>query len=517
MIRMSINKETLETGMGLDSVVKRILWYQVFYKDAIGKSIASIKTQRDMYYSSEENPYIFKKIKLNLFHNLVKPLCDTATTTFLSRVPDIVSKGTDAEKSRISKFSLKQKHNDFEEEIDDVALQCSITGSGFLCLYNEIGDTFPHYRSLDPVYANVVYDCTVAMRKLCAYNIYLDVDDLGNARWVCIVYTKNKMYSFYSPKTSIPTTYMAISVFPLNLFLINNTEPSNVVEHGYKDIPIIEFINNKYCKSDCGPAITLILLYSALQNNRFQNVEDILNYLLFIKNARLGDEEEAKKAVELIKRHKVLPLEGEDVDAKFLTNPLNQTDVQKLADAFKNEIHYILHIPDFTSTEFTQNASDPILKAKTKPLLDLCKRKEKWFNKGYMQMLDLTLDYVERYGGNEYAKIKFDLDNIDLVYSHALPSNDIDTTNMIVNLNNAKLGAPRVLLQGLSAIPNVDDYIKEMKEHNEYLIDIANKTNNNNGVNDTNIARQNEKPTTKDQMDNKNNFIKGQAQDIVKW
>ena len=131
-------------------------------------------------------------------------------------------------------------------------------------------------------------------------------------------------------------------------------------------------------------------------------------------------------------------------------------------------------------------------------------------------MLDLTLDYVERYGGSEYAKIKFDLDNVDLVYSHALPSNDIDTTNMIVNLNNAKLGAPRVLLQGLSAIPNVDDYIKEMKEHNEYLIDIANKTNNNNGVNDTNIARQNEKPTTKDQMDNKNNFIKGQAQDIVK-
>ena len=54
-----------------------------------------------------------------------------------------------------------------------------------------------------------------------------------------------------------------------------------------------------------------------------------------------------------------------------------------------------------------------------------------------------------------------------------------------------------MLLQGLSAIPNVDDYIKEMKEHNEYLIDIANKNNNNNGVNDTNIARQNEKANNK--------------------
>ena len=355
------------------------------------------------------------------------------------------------------------------------------------------------------------------MKRLFAYTIYYEAIDSGEGatgRYVCIIYTKTKMYAYYTNNISIPTK-MAFQVYPLDLFLINGVQYSFQTEHGFKDIPIIEFFNNKLCISDCKPALAQITLYSALQNNRFQNVDDIMNYLLFIKNARLGDEREAEQAINLIKNHRVLPLEGDNVDAKFLSNPLNQTDIQKLADDYKNNIHYITHIPDFTSVEFTQNASDPVLKAKTKPLLDLCLEKEKWFNKGYMQVLDLTLDFVERYDKKLYAKIKFDLDKVDLVYTHTLPSNDIDTINAIVNLSNAGLCNPRVLLQGVSLIPNVDEYLKGMKEYNEY-VDNRKKLNENNnkGLNSTNLERQNATPQTRDEMDNKANFVKGVAQDL---
>ena len=292
---------------------------------------------------------------------------------------------------------------------------------------------------------------------------------------------------------------------------------SYTTEHGFKDIPIIEFQNNKLCISDCKPALPQIALYSALQNNRFQNVDDIMNYLLFIKNARLGDEKEAREAISLIKEYRVLPLEGDNVDARFLSNPLNQTDIQKLSDDYKKEIHYITHIPDFTSVEFTQNASDPILKAKTKPLLDLCNDKEKWFNKGYMILLDLTLDFVYKNDKKLYDKVKFDLEKIDLVYTHTLPSNDIDTINAIVNLSNAGLCNPEVLLQGVSMIPNVNDYIKGMRKYNEY-VDMRKKTTNNknneSGVNETNLERQNASPQTKAQEDNMKNATVGQAQKI---
>ena len=517
MIRMNVDQQTLETGIGLDKVVKDIFWYQIFYRNALGKDIRLKALQKAMYDPKYESPFINKKLKIDTNHNLLKPLCDTAKSTFLGRVPDIVTNGTDAEKTRVSKFALWQKHNEFEEEIDDVALQMGITGSGFLALYNEIGDSFPKYRSLDPLYANVVYDCTIAMKRLFAYNIYYEAIGSGEGttgRYVCIIYTKTKMFAYYTGNISIPTK-QAFNVYPLNLFLINGAELTNVTEHGFKDIPIIEFLNNKECISDCKPALFVMALYSALQNNRFQNVDDIMNYLLFIKNARLGDEKEAQKAIDLIKRHRVLPLEGEDVDAKFLSNPLNQTDIQKLADDYKNEIHTITHIPDFMSVEFTQNASDPVLKAKTKPLLDLCLEKEKWFNKGYMIMLDLTLDFVQKNDKKLYEQIKFDIENIDLVYTHTLPSNDTDMVNNIVNLGNQGLNDPRVNLQALSFIPNVDDYLKGVKEWNDY-VDKRKKVNENNnkGLNKTNLDRQNEKPQTKDEMDNVKNFIKGVSKDL---
>ena len=518
MIRLNVSEEQLQTGDLLD-VVKELFWYQIFWKDSFGQDIKLKDLQEKMYKSKDEAPVFYnKKLKLVNGYNLLKPLCDTATNTFLGRVPDIVSKGTENEKERIQYFNTVAKHNDFEEEIVDVALQSSITGSGFIALYADKGDTFPHFRSLDPLYTNVVYDCSIAMKRLFAYHIYWDASSSGGitGKYVCIIYTKDKMFAYYTQQISVPAK-MAFSVYPLQLFLIDGAEKTFTAEHGFDDIPIIEFRNNKECLSDCKAVLGLIALYSALQNNRFQNVDDIINYLLVVKNVRLGNDEETNKAIRLVKDSRVLPIEGDNADAKFLSNPLNQTDIQRLADEYKSLIHYITHIPDFGSEEFTRNASDPILKAKTKPLLDLCIAKEKWFNQGYFLMLDLALKFVEKNDSKLYNKIKFDVDQIDLVYSHTLPSNDTDMVNMIVNLSNVGMANPRVLLQNVAAIPNVDEYIKGMVEWNEIVDKRKNNLENNNksgGLNDTNLERQNAKPRTNNDQKNKVNATLGQAQDL---
>ena len=518
MIRLNVTQEMLETGVGLEKVVQQIFWYQIFWKDAIGKNIYLMNQQMEMYDSSKctNAKYSRKDKKTEAYYNLLKPLCDTSTSTFIGRVPDIVSNGSKEEIKRISKFTLISKHNDFEEEITDAALKMSITGSGFLALYANEGDTFPHFRSLDPRYTNVVYDCSIAMKRQFAYHIYYDAtSNLGvKGAYVCIIYTKDKMYAFYTPQISIPTK-MAFQVYPFQLFLINGAELSYVTYHGFKDIPIYEFMNNKECISDCKPALSIMELYGELQNNRFQNVDDIINYLLVIKNARLGDDDETDKAINLIKNNRVLPLAGENTDAKFLSNPLNQKDIQTLSYEFKNLIHYITHIPDLTSDEFTQNASDPILKMKTKPLLDLCMEKEKWFNKSYIPMLETILDFVEKNDKVLFGKIRFDINNIDLVYSHTLPSNDRDMVNNIVNLTNAGLINPRIALQGLSFIPNVDDYLVGVKEWNEY-VDKRKENNKNENIkaNDVNLQRQNQKPQTTDQEDNLDNATIGQSSKV---
>ena len=515
MIRLNVSKEMLETGVGLESVVQKIFWYQIFWKDAIGKDIRKMKLLKDMYEAKNGDTILInKKTKLvDGYYNLVKPLCDTATNTFIGRVPDIVTRNNEKEKARISNFTLKMKHSEFEEEITDVSLQSSICGSGFLGVYAEIGDKFPRFRSLDPLFTNVVYDCSIAMKRLFAYYIYFDAQANGGS-YVCIIYTKDKMYAYYTPQISIPTK-MAFSVYPYQLFMINGAELTYVAEHGFNDIPIYEFMNNKLCMGDCTPALSVITLYSMLQNNRFQNVDDIINYLLVIKNARLGDDDETSRAIELVKNQRVLPIEGDDVDAKFLSNPLNQTDIQTLANEYKNLIHYITHIPDLTSVDFSQNASDPIIKIKTKPLLDLCVEKEKWFNRSYIPMLDMVLAFVQANDSKLYDKIRFDIEEIDLVYTHTLPSNDSDMVRNIVNLANVGMANPRVLLQSLSFIPNVDDYIADMEKYNEY-VDKRKMLNNNknNGLNETNLERQNQKPLDKNQEDNVNNDTLGKSNDL---
>ena len=49
MIRMNVSKETLEQGIGLEKVVQKIFWYQIFWKDAIGKDIRLMAYQKKMY------------------------------------------------------------------------------------------------------------------------------------------------------------------------------------------------------------------------------------------------------------------------------------------------------------------------------------------------------------------------------------------------------------------------------------------------------------------------------------
>ena len=66
MIRMNVDRETLETGIGLENVVQKIIWYQIFYKDAVGKDIRLIALQEGMYNNEYIKPFFQKKLKADL-------------------------------------------------------------------------------------------------------------------------------------------------------------------------------------------------------------------------------------------------------------------------------------------------------------------------------------------------------------------------------------------------------------------------------------------------------------------
>ena len=517
MIQLNVDKTRLDDEEYVREIVNTLMIEKI-----IEGQTERYRTCFDFYEGKEPITKFDEKYSYSSkVINITKPIVDIATQTFIGELPDIITSGKKSEKDKISLFSQKLYDREFDNHIYETCHYSSKCGTGFLALYNKEGDDFPRFRELNPKFADCIYDCSLAQEHIMSYCIVesnnADAGQPSQTKWIIYVYTKTKIFAYessltYLPQTTVPQADKQMLCVPyLAWKTLGSGENVNYVEHNFGDIPIVEFPNNAEYKGDAECVFDLIRLYNEVQNNRCKNVYDVVNYILFLKNVRIGNEEETQKVITLLKEHHILPSEGENVDAKFLSNPLNQNEMQTLANNIKDLIHFVCRVPDLSSVDFSQNASDPILKIKTKPLLDLCSDKEKKCTEPYRRVIKMILYWCKQYA-KDYDSYDFDLNNTRLVYTHSLPSNDSDMITMITNLSNSGMANPEVLLQQLSFIPSVHDYMKGMDKWNDEVDKRKEKVKNENiKANETNLSRQNAKPLTKDNMDNKKNFDLGNA------
>ena len=522
MINLNIELKDLENEDSLLAIVNNLLWIKM---NSVDGNFNKMKDNHDYYKGLAPIINISRdngKFKPKIF-NLAKPITDIATKTFIGDGFDINTSGNKKEKDKVISFQQKLTNRQFDKEIYGVGKNASIYGSGFLSLYNKIGDTFPRFRMLNPQFADVVYDCTLAKEPILAFNVVENITTIGyvpTENYIIYVYTKEKMFAFETnnrtPAQAKTPTDAKNLIKPLWCFTRKNNEGKEEkaygIYHGYSDIPIVEFPNNEDLSGDFECVKQLISAYNDLQNNRFVNVDDVVNFVLLLKNVSVGDEKQKQLLVKMLKENRLLPVEGENVDAKFLTNQLDQNALNNLASDIKQKIDEISRVPNLSGIDFSQNASEPIIKIKTKPLLDLCKEKELYFTEPLLRVLQLTLDFCKDYDRKDFSTYDFDLSLCEIDYSHELPSNDLDMITQISNLANAKLINPDIALSKVSWIKNVSTYIKGMEKYNESVDKRQEKLKNentNNGINQTNIDRQNAKLVSKDQMDNEHNYANG--------
>ena len=502
MIQLNINKTWFQNEEMTKKLVKEIYERKVLESDDYKR----IDTDFKFYEGKLPEIQISEKKKKDGFEpqvvNLAKPITDTATKTFIGVLPDLVSSGTKKEKDKINVLYQKLYKRAFNAKIFQTGKNSSICGSGLLCVYNKIGDKFPRFRELNPRMADVVYDCTLEQNRICAFNI-IEFDNIDNNTkgYDVYIYTDEEIIVY-------EITQDSTKKLQFNPLLVFVTQGQNVhrIRHGYSTIPIFEFPNNAEFKGDSECVQGLIRLYNNLLNNRCINVHDIVNYILWLKNVRIGDEEEQQAIIDMLENHGLLPTEGEDTEVKYLSNPLNQDELQTLQKSIEDLIHQISRVPDLTSVDFTQNASDPIIKIKTKPLLDLCNEKELVFTEPYFELLECVLKWCEKNDKEDYEKYNADLDLCTLAYAHPLPSNDLDIVTQISNLSNAGVLSPEDALQEISWIKNVHKYVENAKKWKASVDKEKSQNDNiNSGVNAHNIEKQNEKPIETGQLDNKRN------------
>ena len=482
---------------------------EVTFLEAIREALTLHAINVQQVILEDKNFYIGKLPNVATTINKAKYIVDMATEMFIGDLPDITTYSEkEKERKKLIEFNKRLKASDFAKELYDVGLNASKTGSGYLLVYTDENPNFPEYASLDPELTNVVYDCSVKEKPLFAFTLLKQTEFSFNSK---IEYYRVYVYTdeyFYDLRTVSVNDLTISNQLPLLNFVNDLTQ---VIAHPFGVVPLIEFKNNELLFGDARPVYELLKSYNLLQNSRIQNVEDMVKYVLMLKNVRIGNEDEQENFTNMLKNHRVLALEGDNADAKFLQNALDQTDLQRLVDDIEAQIEMVSRVPNFNSAEFAQNSSEPALKLKLKGFLDLAKEKERYFSTALSQVIGMTLDYLETFGGREGAKYLFDMNDIEIEYSHNLPSNDMDKITQLVSLNTLGLLNPRVALQELSWIKNVDEYLAGVAPMGgEQMANLSNGGNN-----ATNRQRQALATTDPSEIDNQLANTQGVAQTLA--
>lgn len=314
----------------------------------------------------------------------------------------------------------------------------SINGIGFELVYMSSDDVpIPKSTNIDPRNIFLVVDDTVEYKSIFAVHYYpkynLDNQIVG---YYVNVYTESKIYKYLFQD-----------------LLSEQNELLKEEEHYFKNVPVIEYWNKKNLKGDFEGVITLIDAYNLLQSDRVNDKEQLVDALLAVIGVSFGDdEEEMTNTAQLLKRMKILEL-PDNGDAKWLVKQLNETEVEVLKKALKDDIHEFSKVPCMTDENFAAQASGVAMKYKLLGLEQLAKTKEGYYMIGLRERLQLYANIFNIKGNN----IK--LDDVEINMTRALPVNEVEIANMVTTLDGTVSLETR-----LGLLPFVTDINKEIKK-----------------------------------------------------
>lgn len=257
----------------------------------------------------------------------------------------------------------------------DLGTDISTFGRAYELLYMNMEDNpYPELAVLNPRTTNVVKDTTVRHDTIFAFN-YIPKYSLQNVLLSYFVYVYDSEWII---------TYETKSLYSAQGYMEIDRE-----EHYFGDCPVTEYSNNKKQRGDFEGVMTLIDAYNLLQSDRVNDKEALADALLAIENSSFGDDEkERSETAEFIKKERILEL-PDGGKAYWLTKTLNESQVEVLKKAIKDDIHEFSKVPCLTDENFVGNSSGIAMKYKLFGLEQLGKTKELYFKRGLRQRLKM--------------------------------------------------------------------------------------------------------------------------------
>jgi SPP1 family phage portal protein len=374
--------------------------------------------------------------------NHAKDISDTASGYFMGNA---ISYNCGMENAEATEKLLNAFDNAQVDDVDsDNSLDMSVYGVAYEYVFVREDEAELSVRTLQPEFTFIVYDDSIEQKEL--FGVYycpMKNDADNEVYYVATVLTEKHKYVFELHENGSKS-------------IVIDKEPK---EHNLGYIPIIEYKNNKDNIGDFEQQISLIDAYNTLMADRVNDKEQFIDAVLVIYGAILGDD--AEETVEAKKKLKDLKLLELPLDAKaeYLARTLDETGVETLRKALKEDIYTFSHVPNLTDEHFVGNSSGVAMEYKLLGLEMITKIKERYYKKGLRKRISIFCHFLN------IKEIVVDPNSIVPVFSRALPKNMQELANLVTTLKGSV--SMRTLLQLLPFVESPEDEEEAVKKESE--------------------------------------------------
>lgn len=386
--------------------------------------------------------------------NHAKDIADTASGYFLGNpityklVGDLVD--DPQKKEAFDAFLELVDEATCDDDDQENALMLSICGKTYEYTFAAEGEAMLHEKPIDPQNAFIVYDQSIEHSPLFGVYYYKKKSDLDSQQE-----KQEDLIDFLVMTETELKHYVAEAGSEEDVL------PDSVVSHNLGRIPLIEYRNNRFSIGDFAQQIGLIDAYNTMTADRINDKEQFIDAILAIYGTILGDTvEESQQAMEDLKENKLLELPI-DAKAEYLVRQLDESGMETLRQALKEDIYTFSHVPNLTDENFVGNSSGVAMEYKLLGLEMLTKIKERWYRRGLRDRLKIFCHFLSLKGFN------LEPGDIEIVFSRSLPKNLLELSQIIANL--ADMVSAKTLLSLLPFVEDPDaeiDAIAAQKEAN---------------------------------------------------
>ena len=356
------------------------------------------------YYSGKHNilnkkDRSDKKKDTKLINNYPEYITTIATAYFLGK-PIAYALQDDKLKKDFEKLSDYLATEEEQQENYEHSQNCSIFGKSYELWYKNVDNTIDNVV-VDPRDCFILRDNTV--KKEITAAVRWDKTKNKEDKWIYTleVYDSTSVttYEFLSDsdKKEVPTVKGETKL------------------HGFNQVPIIEFLNNKRANGDFKNVISLIDGYNEATSTAIDDMKDFTDAFLVLINMGGTDEE----TIEKMNKNKVM-LINDQGDAKWLVKQVNDSYAQNNKNRLNQDIHKFSMIPDMQDKEFSGNSSGVALGYKLLALEQLAAQKEMYFKKAINQRLQLMIDFYN---------LKISPKDIQKVFTRNIPKNLVEAAD----------------------------------------------------------------------------------------